>query len=111
MIENLQFKDGLIAAIVRDHATGATLMLAWMNEEAFRKTDRERERRGSGAGAAPSCGTKARHPGIGSASSTSRSIATVTRFSSTSSRRVRRATPANTHASAMNRTTGSTFAA
>lgn len=43
MIENLQFKDGLIAAIVRDYATGATLTLAWMNEEALRKTQESGE--------------------------------------------------------------------
>jgi len=33
------FENGLIAAVVRDHTTGATLMLAWMNEEALRKTE------------------------------------------------------------------------
>lgn len=38
MIE-VNFKDGLIAAIVRDYATGATLMLAWMDEEALRRTE------------------------------------------------------------------------
>lgn len=43
MIENLQFKDGLIAAIVRDYSTGATLMLAWMNEESLRKTEESGE--------------------------------------------------------------------
>lgn len=31
-------KDGLIAAIAQDAATGEILMLAWMNEEAFEKT-------------------------------------------------------------------------
>lgn len=30
--------DGLIPAIVQDHATGRVLMLGFMNEEAFRKT-------------------------------------------------------------------------
>lgn len=43
MIENLQFKDGLIAAIVRDYSNGATLMLAWMNEESLRKTEESGE--------------------------------------------------------------------
>jgi phosphoribosyl-AMP cyclohydrolase len=30
--------DGLIPAIIQDHATGRVLMLGFMNEEAFRKT-------------------------------------------------------------------------
>ncbi|MCA9509342.1 MAG: phosphoribosyl-AMP cyclohydrolase [Myxococcales bacterium] len=30
--------DGLVAAIAQDHATGEILMLAWMNEDAFRRT-------------------------------------------------------------------------
>ncbi len=30
--------NGLIAAIAQDHATGAVLMLAWMNEEALAAT-------------------------------------------------------------------------
>ncbi len=31
---------GLIPAIAQDAATGAVLMLAWMNEEAFNETKR-----------------------------------------------------------------------
>jgi phosphoribosyl-AMP cyclohydrolase len=30
--------DGLVPAVVQDHATGRVLMVAFMNEEAFRKT-------------------------------------------------------------------------
>lgn len=30
--------DGLIPAIVQDHATGEVLMMAWMNAEALRRT-------------------------------------------------------------------------
>jgi phosphoribosyl-AMP cyclohydrolase/phosphoribosyl-ATP pyrophosphohydrolase/phosphoribosyl-AMP cyclohydrolase len=30
--------DGLVPAIVQDHATGQVLMFAWMNEDALRKT-------------------------------------------------------------------------
>src|SRR4051794_10371403 len=30
--------DGLITAVVQDHATGRVLMVGYMNEEAFRKT-------------------------------------------------------------------------
>ena len=30
--------DGLVAAIVQEEATGAVLMLAWMNEASLRKT-------------------------------------------------------------------------
>jgi phosphoribosyl-AMP cyclohydrolase len=30
--------DGLVPAIIQDHATGRVLMLGFMNEEAFRKT-------------------------------------------------------------------------
>jgi len=29
---------GLVAAIAQDHATGEILMIAWMNEDAFRRT-------------------------------------------------------------------------
>ena len=36
---DVNFDKGLIAAIVRDQATGAILMLAWMNEEALRRTE------------------------------------------------------------------------
>lgn len=32
------FRDGLIAAVVRDSSSGATLMLAWMNHEALQRT-------------------------------------------------------------------------
>ncbi|MFP4509478.1 MAG: phosphoribosyl-AMP cyclohydrolase [Spirochaetaceae bacterium] len=35
--------DGLIPAVVTDHASGEVLMLAYMNEEAFRKTLETRE--------------------------------------------------------------------
>jgi phosphoribosyl-ATP pyrophosphohydrolase/phosphoribosyl-AMP cyclohydrolase len=37
-VEELQFRDGLIAAIVRDANSGAVLTLAYMNEESYRKT-------------------------------------------------------------------------
>ncbi len=37
MIE-LNFKDGLIPAIVQDHRTGKVLMLGYMNDEAFDRT-------------------------------------------------------------------------
>lgn len=30
--------DGLVAAVVQDHATGRVLMVGFMNEESFRKT-------------------------------------------------------------------------
>jgi phosphoribosyl-AMP cyclohydrolase len=30
--------DGLVAAIVREHATGDVLMMAWMDDEALRRT-------------------------------------------------------------------------
>lgn len=30
--------DGLVPAIVQDHATGQVLMMAWMNEESLRET-------------------------------------------------------------------------
>jgi phosphoribosyl-ATP pyrophosphohydrolase/phosphoribosyl-AMP cyclohydrolase len=40
---DVNFNGGLIAAIVRDHNTGATLMLAWMNEEALRRTEETSE--------------------------------------------------------------------
>ena len=33
--------DGLIPAVVQDHATGRVLMLAWMNREALRLTAEE----------------------------------------------------------------------
>ena len=37
---NLDFakSDGLITAVVQDHATGRVLMVGYMNEEAFRQT-------------------------------------------------------------------------
>jgi len=34
----MNYKDGLISAIVQDAETGEVLMTAFMNEEAFRKT-------------------------------------------------------------------------
>ena len=39
-METLRFDkgDGLLPAIVQDHATGEVLMLAYINEEAWRKT-------------------------------------------------------------------------
>lgn len=38
MMTNLDFKGGLIPAIVRDARSGAVLTLAWMNEESLQKT-------------------------------------------------------------------------
>ena len=37
---NLDFSklDGLVPAVIQDHASGRVLMLGFMNEEAFRKT-------------------------------------------------------------------------
>ena len=37
---NLDFakSDGLVTAVVQDHATGRVLMVGYMNEEAFRRT-------------------------------------------------------------------------
>ncbi len=37
---NLDFQksDGLVTAVIQDHATGRVLMVGYMNEEAFRKT-------------------------------------------------------------------------
>jgi phosphoribosyl-AMP cyclohydrolase len=37
---NLDFQksDGLITAVIQDHASGRVLMVGYMNEEAFRKT-------------------------------------------------------------------------
>ncbi len=35
---NFDVPGGLLPAIAQDHITGAILMLAWMNEEAFRET-------------------------------------------------------------------------
>src|SRR5438128_8156564 len=35
---DFQKSDGLITAVVQDHATGRVLMVGYMNEEAFRKT-------------------------------------------------------------------------
>jgi phosphoribosyl-AMP cyclohydrolase len=37
---NLDFSklDGLVAAVIQDHASGRVLMLGFMNEEAFRRT-------------------------------------------------------------------------
>jgi phosphoribosyl-AMP cyclohydrolase len=37
-IPNFSTPDGLIAAIAQDAATGEVLMVAWMNEEAYRET-------------------------------------------------------------------------
>ena len=34
----LNFRDGLIPAIIQDHHTGKVLMLGFMNEESFNKT-------------------------------------------------------------------------
>jgi phosphoribosyl-AMP cyclohydrolase len=31
-------RDGLVPAIVQEHGSGAVLMMAWMNDEALRKT-------------------------------------------------------------------------
>lgn len=38
-MNDLQFKDGLLPAIVRDARTGAVLTLAYMNEESLRRTE------------------------------------------------------------------------
>ena len=37
---NLEFQksDGLVTAVIQDHATGRVLMVGYMNEEAFRRT-------------------------------------------------------------------------
>ncbi|HEV3225337.1 MAG TPA: phosphoribosyl-AMP cyclohydrolase [Acidimicrobiales bacterium] len=38
-LSRIQFNDaGLVPAIAQDHATGAVLMLAWMNEATLRET-------------------------------------------------------------------------
>jgi phosphoribosyl-AMP cyclohydrolase len=34
----VDFKGGLIPAVIRDARTGATLMVAWMNDEALKRT-------------------------------------------------------------------------
>ncbi|HWY37827.1 MAG TPA: phosphoribosyl-AMP cyclohydrolase, partial [Bacteroidia bacterium] len=41
-IDFAKYTDGLVPAIVQDTATGAVLMLGFMNAEAFAKTQRER---------------------------------------------------------------------
>jgi phosphoribosyl-AMP cyclohydrolase len=38
MILDFQKSDGLITAVIQDHATGRVLMVGYMNEEAFRQT-------------------------------------------------------------------------
>lgn len=39
LLENLKFdSNGLIPAIIQDHATGQVLMMAWMNRESLAKT-------------------------------------------------------------------------
>jgi len=41
IVENfydLKLQDGLIPAIIQDHASGEVLMMAYMNEESFKKT-------------------------------------------------------------------------
>ena len=35
---DFQKSDGLVAAVIQDHASGRVLMVGFMNEEAFRKT-------------------------------------------------------------------------
>jgi phosphoribosyl-AMP cyclohydrolase len=42
MIDFQKGKDGLVPAIAQDAETGAVLMLAWMNREAFEETVRTR---------------------------------------------------------------------
>ncbi len=37
-IKEIQFNNGLIPAIVQEECTGEVLMLAYMNEESFKKT-------------------------------------------------------------------------
>jgi phosphoribosyl-AMP cyclohydrolase len=38
MIPDFSLNNGLLPAIAQDAATGEVLMMAWMNEEAFRET-------------------------------------------------------------------------
>jgi phosphoribosyl-AMP cyclohydrolase len=35
---DFQKSDGLVTAVIQDHATGRVLMVGYMNEEAFRRT-------------------------------------------------------------------------
>ena len=42
-MNDLQFKNGLIPAIVRDARSGAILTLAWMSEESLRRTEESGE--------------------------------------------------------------------
>jgi len=37
-IKGIQFNNGLIPAIVQEQCSGEVLMLAYMNEESFKKT-------------------------------------------------------------------------
>ena len=48
-------KNGLVPAIVQDHRSGEVLMLAYINETAWKKTLR-RARPITGAGHATACG-------------------------------------------------------
>jgi phosphoribosyl-AMP cyclohydrolase / phosphoribosyl-ATP pyrophosphohydrolase len=38
-----KYSDGLVPAIIQDDVSGKVLMLGFMNEEAFRKTERDRQ--------------------------------------------------------------------
>jgi phosphoribosyl-AMP cyclohydrolase len=38
MTLDFQKSDGLVTAVIQDHASGRVLMVGYMNEEAFRKT-------------------------------------------------------------------------
>lgn len=43
LVDEVRFNDqGLVGAVVQDHATGEVLMFAWMNREALEHTLRER---------------------------------------------------------------------
>ena len=75
---NLDFEksDGLVTAVIQDHATGRVLMVGYMNEEAFRKTVEtgfatfwSRSRR--------NCGSRAKAPATASSSRKSSPIATA----------------------------------
>ena len=56
--------NGLITAVIQDHATGRVLMVGFMNEEAFHKYRGIRVCHVLLAARATSCGSKASHPAI-----------------------------------------------
>ena len=53
--------DGLIAAVVVEHATSDVLMMAWMNDDTLAATLPPAARR-TGRAAGRSCGSRARRP-------------------------------------------------